>query len=426
MGAAQFSTYKLIRDLWPQKSIVELLYDGSPFVGLVKKDTGFGEKIRYVGVGTAAPQGIASGFGNAKQYKSPSKAQEFQVQTTSYYGTFSLEGQLYRRFKYTGNKALIVDPMARESKNLLTQMKNDLSSFIHGNGGGALGRLTSGSTVGSQTITLDKGADLRRIEQGMALWLSSADGTSGSIKSGFVTVASVGGTASAPTITVDQATWTAGIPTAAASDYIFRAGAVGAAAGGDGIMNGMDAWCPSHSGSPGTFLGVNRNLNPFKLAGQVLDGTKLSPRQRIMRASKFQADVGGSSGKKVYLMSTTNWENLYYELSSANMLCMMKAPAAPVGSLKTGVEYEAINVVGAGGAITVVADPWCPDNVERLLNMDHWTLASTGELIHWDDDATPDSPMLEDSADAREIRAVSDHALICDAPWFQVRVSVST
>jgi hypothetical protein len=332
MSAAQFSVYKLIRDLWPQKSIVELLYDGSPFIGMVKKDTGFGEKIRYIGVGTSAPQGIAAGFGSAKQFKSPSKAQEFQVQTTSYYGTFSIEGQLYRRYKYTGNKALIVNPMARESKNLLTQMKNDLSSFVHGNGGGALGRLTAASNTGTATITLDKGADLRRVEQGMALWLSAADGTSGSARNGFVTVASVGGTAAAPTITVDQASWTAGIPGAAASDYIFRAGAIGAAAGGDGIMNGLDAWCPSHTGSPGTFLGVTRNTNPFKLAGQVLDGTKLSPRQRIMRASKLQADVGGASGKKVYLMSTTNWENLYYELSSANMLNMTKAPSAPVVS----------------------------------------------------------------------------------------------
>ena len=90
-----------------------------------------------------------------------------------------------------------------------------------------------------------------------------------------------------------------------------------------------------------------------------------------------------------------------------------------------GVEYDAIKIIGAGGPIEVVPDPWCPDNVERLLNLDVWKLSSTGELIHWDDGAGPDDPMLEDAADAREVRAVGDIATECWDPWANVRVSVT-
>jgi len=425
MAAAQMSVYKMIRNLWPREAIVEQIYKGSPLLGMIKKDTSFGEKIRYISVGTSPPQGIGANFGQAKANKTASTAEEFQVQTTTYYGSFSIAGDLYRRYKYTGNKGLLVDPMGRDSKGLMKQIKNDLSSFIHGNGGGALGRIASTSTLASQTVALDTAADKRRIVKGMTLQASTADGTSGSILPGYVTVASVGGTATAPTITINEATWSGAISGLTTTSYLFRAGAVGSGAGGDGVLYGLDAWLPSHAGSPSTFLGVTRTNAPDQLAGNVISATTISPRQRIMNASQVQADTGSSDGRLVYVMSTRQWVNLYNELSNANALVMQKAPSAPVGSLKVGVEYDAIKLIGAGGPIEVVADPWAPDNVERLLNLDSFTLASTGDLIHWDDDATPDAPMLEDSADAREIRAVGDMALYCNDPWSNVRVAVT-
>lgn len=425
MPAAQMSVYKLIRSLWPKKAIAEQIYKGSPFLGLVKKDTNFSEKIRYVSVGTGAPQGVGAEYGVAKRNKTPGTAEEFQVQTTSYYGAFSIEGQLYRRYKYTGNTGLLVDPMGRDSKLLMRQIKNDLSSFIHGNGGGSLGRIKSTSTLSSQTITLDAGADRRRIVKGMTLWASTADGTSGSMLSGEVTVASVGGTPTAPTITINESSWSAAISGITTTSYLFRAGATGSGSGGAGVLYGLDAWCPEHSGSPSSFLGVTRTNAPDQLAGNCLSATTKSPRQRIMEASQIQADTGAADGKLVYLLSTRNWVNLYNELASANALVMTKSPSSPMGSLSVGVDYDSIRIIGAGGPIDVVADPWMPDTVERLLNMDTWVLSSTGELIHWDDDATPDNPMLEDAADAREVRAVGDMALECWNPWANVRVKVS-
>lgn len=419
MAAAQFSTYKLIRDLWPQKSIYEALLDNSPTLGIFKKDTNFGEKIRYIGVGYGAPQGIGGAFGDAKQFKTASKAVEFQVQKGSYYGAFSIEGLLWRTYKLTGNKAIIVDPLARESKNLMRQMKNDLSSYIHGDGIGALGRLTSGSSVASATVTLTASADIRRIEPGMALQTESTGATGGSLNAGYVTVASIGGTETAPTITVDQASWTAGIAASAASDYVYRFGVYDSAV----PLKGLDAWNPSHSGSPGTFLSVNRNLYANRLAGRCLTATTMSPRQRVLRAARMVADVGGNAD--TYLMSTRQWENLANELQSANMLKFSKVPAAPIGKLAVGVSYEAIEIMGPTGRLEVFADPWMSDSVERCGQRDTCTLASLGDLVHWDDDASPGNPMLEDAADAREVRAVGDMAFYNECPAYWVRVAVS-
>jgi hypothetical protein len=417
MAAAQLSTYKLIRSLWPREAIIEQIYKASPLLGMIKKDTNFGEKIRYVTVGTSPPQGLGT-FGQAKANKTASTAEEFQVQLASYYGNFSISGDLYRRYKFTGNKAVLKDPMERDSKGLLKQARNDFSSFIHGNGGGSLGRILSTSTLASQTITLDKGADRRRIVKGMTLWAATTDGTSGSVLTGQVTVASVGGTASAPTVTINEATWSGAISGLTTTSYLFRAGCFGSSS----VFYGLDAWLPSHSGSPAAFLGVTRTNAPDQLAGQCLTLTNKSPRQRIMLAAQAQADSGASDGRMVYVLNTANWTDLYFELSSANMLNMTKAPSAPVGGIKVGVDYEAIKMKGPCGDIEVVADPFAPVAVERLLNLDSFTMASCGD---WDDDATPDDPMLEDAADAREVRAVGDHALYCNDPWANVRVAVS-
>jgi hypothetical protein len=146
MAAAILSTYKLIRSLWPREAVIEQIYKASPLLGMIKKDTAFGEKIRYVTVGTSPPQGLGD-FGNAKQNKSASTAEEFQVQLASYYGNFSIGGDLYRRASSPGNKGLLKDPMERDSKGLMKQARNDFSSFMHGNGGGALGRSLTGSTI---------------------------------------------------------------------------------------------------------------------------------------------------------------------------------------------------------------------------------------------------------------------------------------
>ncbi len=424
MAAAGLSTYGLIRKLWPKVALVEQILKKSPALGLVGKDTDFGEEVRFVSIGTSPPQGIGVGHGRAKASKTASTSEAFQVSLTTYSGAFSLEGGLYRRFKHTGNKALLVNPMKRESAGLVNQMKNDLSSFIHGNGGGVLGTIASTSTLSSQTITLDKGADRRRIVRGMKLWASTGDGTSGSILVGEVTVASVGGTPTAPTVTIVESSWDTivGLTT---TSKLFRAGVVGTGAGGEGVIDGFDSWCPSHSGSPSTFKSVTRTNAPEQLAGSCLTATNRSAKARILEAAQIQADTGQADGRLVYLMSTRNWTDLHTEMSSANALVQQKAPAAPVGKLKIGVEYDAIMITGPAGPIEVVADPWMPDAVERLLDMDTWTLASCGDLINWDDGATPENPMLEDSSDAREVRAVGDMQLICTNPWANVRVAVT-
>jgi len=420
MAAARLGIYKMIADLWSRENIAEQIYRKSPVLGKIPKDSNFGEKIRYITVGTSPPQGLGD-FENAKANKSPSTAVEFQVQLASYYGNFSIGGDIWRRYEFTGNKAVLKDPMVRDSKGIMNQAKNDFSSFIHGNGSGALGRIASTSTLASQTITLDAGVDRRRLVKGMKLWAATTSTASTTPLVGSVTVASIQGTTTAPTVTIVEPTWSGAIAGLTTTSYLFRAGAVGST----NVFYGFEAWCPAHTGTPGTFLNVTRNDAPEQLAGISLSLTNKSPRQRAMLASQASADSGQADGPLIYVMSTQAWTDLYLELSQANALVMTKTPAAKIGNMSTGVEYDAISLVGPAGPMEVVADPWSPTNVERLLCLDTWVMASCGDFFHWDNGATPDGPMLEDAADSREVRAVGDHQLYCTNPWPNVRVTTA-
>lgn len=419
MPAARLSTYKMAANLWSRKNIAEQILNKSPLLGMFPKDTMFGEPIRYITVGTSPPQGLGD-FDNAKRNKSASTAEEFQVRLASYYGNFSIAGDIWRRAKKTGDRSILKDPMVRDSKGLMKQAKNDFSSFVHGNGGGSLGRILSTSTITTDTITLDKGVDRRRLVKGMTVWASTTDGTTGSALPGSAKILQVSGTPSAPTVKIDQ-NWSDAFPGLTTTSYLFRAGCFGTSS----VFYGLDAILPEHNGTPGTFQNVDRNTAPEQLAGINLTLTNKSPKARFLLASQACADSGGSDGRLVYAMNTSNWTDFYTELSNAGALVMTKAPSAPIGGIKYGIEYDAIKLVGPAGSVEIVADPWMPVNVERLINLDTFCMASCGDFFGWDEDATTDSPMLEDAADAREVRAVGDHQLYCTDPWPNVRVKVA-
>ncbi len=414
MAAAQSSTYKLLRDLWPQKAIYDELLSASPSLGILKKDTSFYESHRFIDVGYGAPQGVGPDFGIAKAGKTASKTKEFSITAVTMYGLFSLSGRLMRQAK--GDKAVIVKPLARESKNVIMQYKRDLSRYLHGNGGGALGTISG--TTSTATMTLGDTNTNRFVEQGMTLNSSSTDGTTGSVNVGSVTVASVVRNLDGnSTVTVDQASWIAGIPGVVTGDYIFRAGAFGA------VMTGFEGWNPAADPGATSFFGVDRTADVQRLGGVRINCAGKSPREAALRAARIMTDVGASPD--TYILSTTDWEALALELQSAGTLKYTQVPSAAIGKFNFGLKYEAIQLMGPRKMINVISDADATVGVGRMLQLDTWTLASTGELVSIiEGGAGPNGMMMEDASDAFESRLVGDFQLYCEAPGYNGRVAL--
>lgn len=414
---ARSSDYNLLRTLWPQKSIYEILLNLSPTIGIIRKDTTFYEATRQIGAGYSSPQGIGYSFPDAKEAKSASQSVEFSITPKSLYGAFSMEGLLMRRAE--SDKAIIVDPMKRESKNLVHTWMREISRTIHGNGGGALGQITAAGPT-TTVAPLTKYSDTRAFEKNMLVQLSATDGTSGSVLPGYVTVASVQRDETTPSVTA-SANWTTGIPSAGTSQYMFRRGGFGAA------ITGFAGWNPlwSTGSLPGTFKGANRDLDPLRLAGICLDARTLSPRLAALRAARLVHENGGKPD--TYILSTEDYENLANELQSAGLLKYSSVPATSIGKFNFGIKYDAISIMGPAGPIDCIADPDAPVGIGRMLQKDTWVLASMGELVHWINGANPSgNGMLEDASDAVEFRMVGDLDLYCEAPGWNCRVRLAT
>lgn len=425
MAALTSVTWNLGRELWPQNDIYEELLKESPFIGRVKKDTSFGEDVRHIVVGTGMPQGVGPVFELAKGDKSPSLADQFQIRAKTYYALFSIQGRLMRQAKI--DKAVIVKPYARESRNAILQWKRDISAFMYGNGGGAIGQLAVATNLATNTFVLRDVSKIRFFQRGMRLSTATAnDGTiAGNANTGFMTIFSI--SKSGPnkgTIVIAETSIAVAIPGATVNDFIFRHGVFG------NVINGLSAWIPR--GDPGTndpvtglaipatFLGAPRTLDTEAYAGFRIDGRNAgSIKQAGMVAASALVDSGALPD--LWLMSTTEWNKLVVELSAPGQLVYTTTPATGVGTYKPGMDYQAITVKGPRGDIKVLADPDCPTGRSYMLQEDTWTLGSTGELV-----SLIESPMMEEFADSWESRFVGDLELWCEAPGYNATIQHAT
>jgi len=400
------------QEFWTPDRINTILYAEDPCLGMLPKDETFTEKIRHVNLVTRRPQGFSGSFATAKAGKSGTQISEFLVTTAPYYGAFGIDGRVYRRNKLNP-KALFWDAITQEPKKAIEQMRRDFSWFIHGNGGGALGQLTSAAISGA-TITLTEARSLRMLEPGMVVQFAATDGTSGSARAGTLTILSVG-TPSNPTVTFTT-NITAGIAAAAPSDYIFRNGLFGPTQ----VISGFDAWSPNHTGTPGTLFGLSRNTDPIKMAGSPVDGSTLSIHQAITRAARVAYDQGGKPDWAI--ISTRAFEQLQEELKAKTQFT--KAPAQATGSYSVNVQYTGIEIIGPAGPITVTPAADAPLAVGRVLTKSSWQLASMGPLIQPGDGAgTGGVYMVSDATDDYEGRLFSEVQLICTAPGYNARVA---
>jgi len=404
----------LVRELWPDQALIEEMIKAEPILGICKKDTNWSYAIIHHPLGWGGTQGIGRNYADAKRLKSAAKEQEFQVTTREMYATLSLEGKLLRASEYGKKSALLVDPLKREGEACLRNMRYRFSTAIHGNGVGVVGRIATTSTVNTATVVLSDPNDLKNFQQETAIQLEETGLPAGALRDGGAEarILSVG-TWDNPTLTLSVA-WNVAFPSVVAGDRIYYTGNYD-----NDYIYGLDAFLPNHTGTPGTFLTCNRNLNPGWLAGYVMNGGNMSGQQRIWAAARRSVDAGGEPD--VYFMSTRNFEKLLFEFE--NKLVMQKVPAADVGKFKMGVSYQGVEIAGPAGPIMVMASAWMPDNVERCGEKDTLKMGSIGPLVHWDNGNGPDALRTEDGTDSRELRAVSDPGFLVEKPGAWVRVA---
>ncbi len=398
MAAATPTTHdSIIKRIYPTPDdVLVAMYENNTLAAMLGKAfDGYGKEWTMP-VRIAHTAGRSHTFEKAKANKAGSVTVDYKISITKNYSLYSVDGQLQRQT--SNNKGAFVDAFEFELDSAMDAMKRNFGYEPYLNGGGAIGRVGSGQT--GATVTLLNINDIVKFEKGQILVVSANDGTSGSVRAGTVKVGSVDRDAGTITIDSTQApTWNdaAAISGIQANDYIFTEGDFGLG------IKGFEAWIPSTAPTGGdNFFGLDRSVDPVRLAGSRLDLRTLGPEEQIQKMAQVSYRNGGK-------LSHVFWNDL-------DMLALILALGSRRQVANTEVEgkigFEGVKVSTGYGTVEAYADYNAQQGVGWGVELKNWQLKGPGQFPFIE--ARDGGKLVrEDSADAFEGRIIAYYQMVC-------------
>ncbi len=402
----------------------EALYEANPFIGLVKKNPRFGGdgiKVPFQYRGGVNPSRTVAG---AQTNTRPAGYKGFFIRDDD--KTFKVAVARWDRqaVKQTqmGAEQTFVDGVKKEIEAQEYALARDLARYVWGNGGNSLGQISATSNTGTPTITLANPGDSVNFDEGTVVAAASTDPGAvgaGVVRVGTATIIAVNRMTGELTITGN---WTASIAAVAALDFLFPFDGIDAGAyavGGYGAR-GVPAWIPDNApGLTDSFYGVNRSADPVRLAGLRYDATGFDIEEAIQIAGTYMSREGRRGDYRAFV-EPRNWHRMVNGATSRTTYTVNPTD----GKKKVNVGYEAFKVVTPAGPVEVVADPNQRPTRIHILDMNSWTLYSTGDAPELQMDDGLDWLRVSDQ-NQYEARLSFDIALVCDNPANNATVLVT-
>ena len=390
----------ILKELYPDNRVRELLYKTSPLLGMIPKDReAYGELVK-VPLRYGTPQTASATFAERAGGIAASKYAAFDVTTVNDYAFASVTGEAIDKAK--SDKGSFVRSLDREVQGAMLTAKRRISNNLFRSGTGSIARRGSLST---NTITLATASDTRFFEVGMRLQASETDGGTLRDSGDFFTVTAVD--RSGGTVTVDAAADISGF---ADNDFLYPKGDLNAK------LSGLQAWIPTSAPGATAFFGVNRSIDTVRLGGNRKDFSGVNIEEALIDAMELVSREGGSPACVV--LHTSDFANLQKAMAG-------KVVYGARDSYDTKVGYRTIELMGPAGKVDVVADPDCQPNVAWVLQLDTWTLYSMGETpkyLNNDGNAV----LRTTTSDAIELQLVSRLQLACSAPGWNGRFIIGS
>ena len=347
------------------------------------------------------PQNRSATFSTAISQDSSSQLKDFVLTRSKDYSIGNIDNETLEASK--GNANAFLEAATVEIDGAIHSAARSLAVALYGTGSGMLGRIASGQTTA--TITLSDIESITNFEKGMVLVASTANG-GGSVKAGTATI--VGLDRDLGTITFSAALNTL-IGTIAANDYLFAQGDY------DLKIKGLLAWLPSSAPTSGdNFFGVDRSSDATRLAGIRFDGSSMPIEEALVSAA---ARVAREGGKPDYcFMNYSKYADLEKALGSKVQYIDMK--------VNPEIAFRGIQINGPRGPIKVVPDQNCPNDRAFMLQMNVWKLYSLGKApkildtdgLKW---------LRQASSDGVQVRVGYYAQLGCRGPGFNANVQLS-
>ncbi len=372
-------------------------------MAMLSKDENFYGKNLPLPIIHGNPQGRSRTFTTAKANKTSSELKDFVLTRAKDYSLASIDNETAEASETDAGaflKALTV-----EIDGAMQSATNSFASGLFTDQSGAMGQVAAGGVAG-EVITLDDPDTIVYFEIGMSI-VSAAAKSTGGLAGGAGVIQSVDRDAGTFTFVAGGAAATA----IAAGHYIFVEG--------DRNLSeaGLESWLPLVAPTAGdNFFGVDRSVDPTRLAGVRVDGTALPIEEALIKGANRINREGGRPD--ACFVNYAQFENLEKALGSKVQYMVSTAFG------RADIGFEGIQIKSNKGTINVIADPFCPADRAYMLTMSTWKCYSLKKPIRILD-LDGNKMLRESDADAVELRVGGYRQLGCNAPGWNGVVQLS-
>lgn len=375
----------------------------NPLFALIPKNTQFGGANKVIDVIYGNAQGRSATFSNALANQTDVKVIKFTITRDKDHAVASIDNETILASQ--GDAYALLEASKTQIDSALDSLIRSVSIAMYRSGSGSIGQCNANAT--GTSLQLKVADDVTNFEVGQELVFSTADG-GGSLKSGSVQVTKVN--RSTGELTVEALTAIAGGSGVAANDYIFVQGDY------DKKIKGLSAWVPLSDPSATPFFGVDRSVDPTRLAGVRFDGSALPIEEALQSGINLVTREGGKPTH--CFMNFENWNALILSLGSK-----VQFMDEIVKSGDASFSFRSVMIHGPRGPIKVIADQNCQADRAYLLQLDTWKLESLGDVPRMTD--TDGLKMLRtQDADGVQIRAAYYAQVSCKAPGYNAVVKL--
>jgi len=392
MTSADFALKEHYKAMKP----TNMVYKNNPFYALVQKYTKFTGDIMPVPQIYANPQNRSATFSNAINGTGNTKGVKFNLTRVQDYSIAEISHEVMLASEDNAGAFLKVATM--EIDGAIHSLGRSTATALFRDGTGTIGRISTGSTVASATITLADIRDIVNFEVGMIIGASSALGSGA--RTGSAAISAIN--RNTGTFTTAGGNWSTQISSLATSDYLYVAGDL------NKKLSGLDAWIPLADPSATAFFGVDRTADIVRLSG-VRKNVVGQPLEEAL--TDVVAAICQEGGIPTHaFMNHINYAALEKQLGSKKVLTREDVKGTDIG-------FDGIKVTGLKGPVTVLPDLNCQNDRFYALQLDTWTFNSLGESPNlFDADGT--KMLRSTSADSLQVRVTSYHQLGCEAVGF--------
>lgn len=405
-----------MKKIYPQKRVELIFYKNHPFLAKVRKREDFyGYDLggtMAIAVSSSPPAGGRSAtFTDAQDNISSGSDQRFNITRQSDYQLWRLDNEVIEAS--SRDVGAIMKVLKFKGDGALMNLSRNLSGNLYGNGGGARGQIAAITAGG--LVTLTNPSDIVHFEVNMMINAADWDGTgaAGVIRATVDTISAVDRNAGTFQLAggAAPAGWTAGPP----GDYLFQEGDLLAAGGA--VVTGLAGWLPTAAPVLGAdnFFGLDRGIDPTRLAGSRFNGVGLPIEEALKRISTLIVRNGGRPD--TVFLNPIDYERLELSLEGRARFETMTTQVG--GKRSATVGFDSMIITTTAGKANVVADVDCPQGTGYMLQMDTWEMHHLKGLPHMlTRGAGEGGGRMVQNADSVEFRAVYRGNLACTAPGY--------